>query len=140
MSGPEDFDPAPLPQWQADRLATLLYAIGAIPISAAERASLTWLAGFEADTVTNLAAVIWRARGRSAVVAVRGRDREMQRLREALETARGEVVTRHREADLCRGQLVDLCEWAGIDAGEDPHAALLAHLRGPEGPGAGVSS
>ena len=54
---------AMVPQWQADRLATLLDALGGVPISGAERASLTWLAGFEDATVENIAAVIRRARG-----------------------------------------------------------------------------
>jgi len=52
-----------VPQWQADRLATLLDALGGVPISEAERRSLAWLCGFEAATVENVAAVIRRARG-----------------------------------------------------------------------------
>jgi len=65
MNGSPHFDPdpAPLPLWQVERLATLLDALGGLPVSDAERASLTWLAGFEAGTVANVAAVIRRARG-----------------------------------------------------------------------------
>ncbi len=63
MNRAEDFDPARLPVWQAARLATLLDALDGVPVSDAERASLTWLAGFEAQTVANIAAVIRRARG-----------------------------------------------------------------------------
>ena len=107
-----------LPQWQADRLATLLDALGGIPIGATERASLTWLAGFEAATVENIAGMVRRARARSATLATRA--------------ARGEVISRHREADGYRRQLADLCDWAGVDAGVDPYAALLAHLRARE--------
>ena len=55
-------DPLPLPGWQAARLATLLDALGGIPVSDAERASLAWVCGFEAHTVEHLAAVISRAR------------------------------------------------------------------------------
>jgi len=54
---------AMVPPWQADRLATLLDALGGVPISEAERRSLAWLCGFEAATVDNIAAVIRRARG-----------------------------------------------------------------------------
>ncbi len=32
--------------------------------------------------------------------------------------------------DCCRRRLLELCEWAGIEAGVDPHAAVRAHLRG----------
>ena len=100
-----------LPPWQASRLATLLDALSGTPISDAERASLSWLCGFEAHTVNHLAAVIRRAQ--AVILAKR-------------------VA---READRYRRQLVELCGWAGIDPGDDPHAALLAHLRGrPEGP------
>jgi len=53
-----------------------------------------------------------------------------------LATARDEVISGQRDADRCRRQLIDLCAGAGIDPGTDPHAALLAHLRGP-GPGGG---
>ena len=48
-----------------------------------------------------------------------------------LATARDEVISRRRDADRCRRQLIDLCSGEGIDPGTDPHAALLAHLRGP---------
>jgi membrane protein required for beta-lactamase induction len=51
-----------LPDWQAARLAVLLDALAGCPVSDGERATLTWLAGFEVDTVENLAAVIRRAR------------------------------------------------------------------------------
>ncbi|MGH3896914.1 MAG: hypothetical protein ACRDTA_01420 [Pseudonocardiaceae bacterium] len=51
----------PLPPWQAARLTVLLDALGGVPISEAERRSLVWLAGFEAHTVENIAAVITRA-------------------------------------------------------------------------------
>jgi hypothetical protein len=51
-----------LPPWQAARLTVLLDALGSVSISDAERRSLVWLAGFEAHTVENLAAVISRAR------------------------------------------------------------------------------
>ncbi|MGH3684080.1 MAG: hypothetical protein ACRDRU_28690 [Pseudonocardiaceae bacterium] len=47
---------------QASKLAALLDALSGVPLSDAERASLTWLAGFEACTVENIAAVITRAR------------------------------------------------------------------------------
>ena len=53
----------PLPPWEAARLAVLLDALEGVAISDAERRSLAWLCGFEADTVENLAAVIRRARG-----------------------------------------------------------------------------
>jgi hypothetical protein len=51
-----------LPPWQSARLTVLLDALGDVPISDAERRSLVWLAGFEAHTVENVAAVITRAR------------------------------------------------------------------------------
>ena len=47
---------------QASKLAVLLDALDGVVISDAERASLTWLAGFESDTVENIATVISRAR------------------------------------------------------------------------------
>ena len=114
-----------LPAWQADRLATLIDALGGISIGARERASLTWLAGFEADTVQNIATVIGRLRKRSEVLA--------RRANAAIDDAR----SRHLEADRYRGQLADLCHAEGIDPGEDPHATMLAHLlaRGPVGGG-----
>jgi hypothetical protein len=49
-----------LPSGQAGKLAVL----ARVPLSDGERASLTWLAGFETCTVENIAAVITRA-GRS---------------------------------------------------------------------------
>ena len=36
------------------------------------------------------------------------------------------------QADRYRGQLNDLCDWAGIEPGDDPYVALVAHLRGRE--------
>jgi hypothetical protein len=51
-----------LPPWQAARLAVLLDALDGVALSDAERASLVWLAGFEAHTVENIAEVITRAR------------------------------------------------------------------------------
>ena len=105
-----------LPRWQADRLAALLDALGGISVGATERASLSWLCGFEADTVENIAAVIRRARARSATLATRA--------------ARDEVISRRLEADRYRRQLIELCRCEGIDPGQDPHASLLAHLLG----------
>ena len=107
-----------LPAWQADRLATLIDALDGISLGATERASLTWLSGFEAATVENIAAVIRRARARSATLATRA--------------ALDELTSRHREADRYRRQLADLCLCGAIDPGEDPYVALLAHLRGRE--------
>jgi len=100
-----------LPRWQADRLATLLDALGGISVTDAERRSLAWLAGFEAATVENVAAV-------------------MRRL-----TARSETNWTIEAAGWLRQQHA-LCDAAGIDAGKDPYAALLAHLRGREPGGA----
>ena len=117
-----------LPQWQAARLATLLDALGGISVGARERASLTWLAGFEADTVANIAAVMRRLTRRTELL-----DRK---LAAAIDDAR----SRHLEADRHRGQLIDLCHCEGIDPGEDPYAALLAHLRGREPGGEAVIS
>jgi hypothetical protein len=51
-----------MPPWQAARVAVLLDALGGVPISDAERRSLMWLAGSEAHTVENVAAMITRAR------------------------------------------------------------------------------
>jgi hypothetical protein len=51
-----------LPPWHAARLTVLLDALDGVALSDAERASLAWLAGFEAHTVENVAAVITRAR------------------------------------------------------------------------------
>ena len=111
-----------LPAWQADRLALLLDACGGISIGARERASLTWLCGFEADTVENIAAVMRRLTRRAEVL-----DRRANR---AIDDAR----SRHLEADRYRGQLNDLCDWAGIDPEDvaDPYEALLARLRDRE--------
>ena len=56
-------DPTPsLPGWQSARLAVLLGALDGVVISDGERVSLSWLAGFEARTVENIAEVITRAR------------------------------------------------------------------------------
>ncbi len=55
----------PVTRQQAERLVILLDAVGYVHITDAERASLEWLAGFEAQTVANIAAVIRRARGAS---------------------------------------------------------------------------
>jgi len=115
-----------LPQWHADRLATLLDALDGVPITDTERASLTWLAGFEDATVENIAAVIHRVKARSVM--------PVRRLIEARDEAR----SRHLEADRYRRQLADLCDWAGIESEDDPYAALLVHLRGRE-PGGGRS-
>jgi len=52
----------PLPDWQRERLALLLDALYGVPITDAERASLTWLSGWELRTAKNIAAVITRAR------------------------------------------------------------------------------
>jgi len=122
-----------LPQWQADRLATLLDALGGISVGARERASLTWLAGFEADTVENIAAVIRRLTKRAEVLDRRA-NAAIDRTNAAIDDAR----SRHLEADRYRGQLADLCDWAGLDPEDvdDPYAALLAHLRGREPGGA----
>ena len=111
-----------LPRWQADRLATLLDALGGISLGARERESLSWLAGFESATVENVASVMRRLTKRAEVL-----DR---RANAAIDDARA----RHLEADRFRGQLADLCEWAGLDPEDvdDPYAALLAHLRDRE--------
>ena len=128
MNGSEHFDPAALPPWQAERLATLLDALDGIPVSDAERRTLAWVCGFEAHTVEHLAGLIERAQAvarsmqaaRDALVA----GRLHRQLTEAVDEAR----SRHLEADQYR-RLLDLCEQAGIDPGVDPHGALLAHLR-----------
>ena len=52
----------PISSHQRARLAVLLDALDGVPLSDGERASLTWLAGFEVHTVENIAAVITRAR------------------------------------------------------------------------------
>jgi len=124
--------PDRLPQWQADRLAALLDALGPIPVSDAERRTLTWVCGFEAHTVEHLVAVIEQAqavaRSKQAARDALVSGRLARQLGEAVDEAR----SRHLEADRYRRQLLDLCEWAGIEAGEDPHGALLAHMRGRE--------
>ena len=61
-SGPGQRPAEPDPS-QAAKLAVLLDALGGIPVSDAERRSLNHLAGDEAATVENLAALIRRARG-----------------------------------------------------------------------------
>jgi len=61
-----------LPDWQREWLALLLVALDGVPISDAERASLTWLSGWELRTPQNIAAVITRARqSRQAQTATR---------------------------------------------------------------------
>jgi len=57
-------DPIPSPPFptKANKLAALLDALDGVALSDAERASLAWLAGFEAHTVENIAEVIIRAR------------------------------------------------------------------------------
>ena len=128
MNGPEEYErPAdPLPPLQAARLATLLDALASVPISDAERRTLEWLCGFESHTVVHLGAVIRRLTRRAEVL-----DR---RANAAIDDAR----SRHLEADRYRGQLADLCDWAGLDPEDvdDPYAALLTHLRGREPGGA----
>ena len=138
MSGPADFErPAePLPSWQAGRLAALLDALDGVPISDAERRTLTWVCGFETHTVEHLAAVIDRARSVAASKQAARDQLEVGRLRRQLSETRDEMDDLD---DRYRGQLVDLCECAGVAPGEDPYAALLAHLGG-RGPGGGRSS
>jgi len=51
-----------LPSWQHNHLVILLDALEGVPISDAERATLTWLAGGEVESVERIAAVIRRAR------------------------------------------------------------------------------
>ena len=125
MNGSEDFERVePLPQWQAERLATLIDALGGISLGARERESLTWLAGFELATVENVAEVMRRARAWSSA-----------------SSATRATSAFAREADRYRHQLIDLCRCEGIDPGEDPHAALRAHLlaRGPASGEAAIS-
>jgi len=98
-----------LPQWQTDRLDTLLDALGGISLGATERESLTWLAGFETATVENIAAVIRRARLQSSTLAVR--------------EAQGKQFSRERSRQSA------LCQLAGIDPGDDPLNALIRNLR-----------
>ena len=134
MNGSADFER--VPGWQADRLATLLDALGDVPLSDAERRTLTWLCGFEAHTVEHLVTVIEQAQAMARSKQAARDELETGRLRRQLSEARDEVITRHRRADWYRGNLIDLCLCEGIDPGEDPHAALLAHLCGRE-PGGG---
>ncbi|MGH3884165.1 MAG: hypothetical protein ACRDSG_17300 [Pseudonocardiaceae bacterium] len=47
---------------EANHLAMMLDALDGVVISDAERASLAWLAGFEAHTVEHITAMIARAR------------------------------------------------------------------------------
>ena len=58
MNAPDDRFAA----WQAAQLPILLAALHGVPLSTAEHRTLKWLAGWEADTVENIAAVIRRAR------------------------------------------------------------------------------
>ncbi|HYZ09390.1 MAG TPA: hypothetical protein VE709_12555 [Pseudonocardiaceae bacterium] len=58
-----------LPAWQEARLTQLLDAAAGVTLTEPERTSLAWLAGFEADTVTHVAAVIRRVRGLSGDLA-----------------------------------------------------------------------
>ena len=121
MSDPQTPDPdAQLPAWHAERLALLLDALGGppvTPLSTGERDALTWLAGFERHTAEHLAGLLGRMTRRSTHLA------------NQLTKARRAAVSRHNEADRYRHQLADLCDWAGVEAGEDPHAALVAHLQ-----------
>ena len=138
MNGPEDFDrPAEtLPPWQAARLAALLDALDGVPISDAERRTLTWLCGFETHTVQHLVAVLDRARAVATSKQAARDQLETERLRRQLTETRDEMDDLD---DRYQRQLVDLCECAGIDPDEDPYAALLAHLGGRE-PGGGRSA
>ena len=137
MNGPEHFDrPADplhvhnlMPPLQAARLATLLDALASVPISDAERRTLTWVCGFEAHTVVHLVAVIEQAQAVARSKQAARDALEAGRLARQLGEARDEVISRHLEADRYRRQLLDLCDWAGIDPGADPHGALIAHLR-----------
>ena len=138
MNGPEDFDrPAEtLAPWQAARLAALLDALDGVPISDAERRTLTWLCGFETHTVQHLVAVLDRARAVATSKQAARDQLETERLRRQLSETCDEMDDLD---DRYQRQLVDLCECAGIDPDEDPYAALLAHLHG-RGPGGGRSS
>jgi hypothetical protein len=62
VSGQRAARPPAVSRQQATQLVKLLDALGGVPISDAEQASLEWLAGFEAQTVANIAAVLRRAR------------------------------------------------------------------------------
>jgi len=137
VNGPEDFDrPAEtLAPWQAARLAALLDALDGVPISDAERRTLTWLCGFETHTVQHLVAVLDRARAVATSKQAARDQLETERLRRQLSETCDEMDDLD---DRYQRQLVDLCECAGIDPDEDPYAALLAHLRARE-PGGGRS-
>jgi hypothetical protein len=101
----------PLPQRQADRLATLLEAFGDLSISAGERETLTWLAG-SSVVVDDIAGMVRWARVRSSVVAV--------------------LAAHDKQLSRERARLVALCECAGIDPGDSPLDVLIRHLRGRE--------
>ena len=65
MTSPDTPTPQPGAQFRAiqrRQLGILLTALAGVHISEVERASLEWLAGWEASTVRNIAAVIARAR------------------------------------------------------------------------------
>lgn len=51
-----------LPDWQRDRLAQLLDAVGDRPITDSQRRSLTWLAGWEPHVIEDIAELITSAR------------------------------------------------------------------------------
>jgi hypothetical protein len=59
------FDPATLPPVQRRNLDLLLSALGTVEPSPEEYRTLEWLAGFDANMVASIAALI--ARARSAV-------------------------------------------------------------------------
>jgi len=98
----------PLPQWQADQLASLLDALGGLPVDEAQRESLMLLAGFDAVQVNSIAGMIRRAR----LLAV--------------PEAQGKQFARERSRQSA------LCQLAGVDPGDDPLAALIRHLRSCE--------
>lgn len=52
---------ARLPQWQRDRLAVPLYACQGLALTAAERRTPLWLAGWEPEIAT-IASLIQRAK------------------------------------------------------------------------------
>ena len=52
-----------LPDWQRDHLAVLLNSLDGVTITDAERASLTWLAGWERHTIEMNRTGIARGRG-----------------------------------------------------------------------------
>lgn len=51
-----------IPQWQRDRFAVLLYTCNGLPLTAAERRTLLWLAGWEPEIVETVAGLIRRAK------------------------------------------------------------------------------